>query len=100
MAGGRVRPAAFDLDGTLLRGGTVCEVMARPPGRPAVEPGEAAVVGDSAGDVPMLQSVAHRSFVRRAVPPGLDGTAHHPEGDLLDIARRMPKTGSSTSGDT
>lgn len=28
-----VRLVAFDLDGTLLRGETACEVMARPPGR-------------------------------------------------------------------
>jgi len=30
---GEVRVVAFDLDGTLLRGGTACEVLARPIGR-------------------------------------------------------------------
>ena len=33
MKRGPIRLAAFDLDGTLLRGETVCEAIARPLGR-------------------------------------------------------------------
>ena len=45
-----------------------------------------AAIGDSSGDVDMLQMTALRFFVGRHLPAGLH-CSHMPDGDILEIAR-------------
>jgi phosphoserine phosphatase len=51
--------------------------------------GEVAAVGDSGGDVHMLELVGLRVFVGRSVPAGLSDVVHMPDGDIGDVARRI-----------
>jgi HAD superfamily phosphoserine phosphatase-like hydrolase len=58
--------------------------------RRGVAAGEAAAVGDSAGDVPMLGVVGVPMFVGAAVPEGApEGLVHLPDADILELARRL-----------
>jgi len=113
--------AALYLDGTLLRGDTVWEALARPLGRlDRVQQFEklrssdfdgvraareevaawlsglaaglgtpmdrVAAVGDSGGDLDMLQAVGHPYWVGHDLPAGLSAS-HHPDGDIERIAQ-------------
>ena len=72
--------AVFDLDGTLLRGSTVCEVLAAPIGR--LE--EMAAIE---GDVPMLRVVGLPIFVGGDRPADLPASdVHLPHADIRDVA--------------
>jgi len=53
----------------------------------AIELDQVAAVGDSAGDVPMLQTVGLPFFVGQSVPPSLAHVTHVPNGDIDQIAR-------------
>ena len=49
-----------------------------------------AAVGDSAGDIPLLQAVPVGVFVGATVPPPLAGkVVHLPGADIRDVARRL-----------
>lgn len=54
---------------------------------------QVAAVGDSAGDVPMLQTVGLPFFVGQALPPGLSAVTHVPAGDIDRIARGIIAAG-------
>lgn len=48
-----------------------------------------AAIGDTASDLPMLRAAGLPFFVGSAPPEDLPPEAHHPEGDILRIARRF-----------
>ena len=51
---------------------------------------DAAAVGDSSGDIPMLLSVGHRYWVGPTIPPELDREViHEPGGDMRLVANRI-----------
>ena len=52
----------------------------------AIPPEMVAGVGDSRGDIPLLLGVRHPFFVGSAIPAGLAGAEHMPDGDILRIA--------------
>lgn len=97
----RVRLVAFDLDGTLIRGGTGAQAgevqhfwpddkpvwLARHANALGIELGEVAAVGDSHGDVPMLAAVGHPFFVGAELPAEIAHAVHAPHADLREIAQ-------------
>lgn len=54
---------------------------------------QVAAVGDSAGDVPMLQTVGLPFFVGQSRPPGVAGVTHVPDGDIDQIAHGIIAAG-------
>lgn len=48
-----------------------------------------AAVGDSLGDMHMLRVVGHPFFVGATKPEGLETSAHLPDGDILQFAKRI-----------
>jgi phosphoserine phosphatase len=52
-----------------------------------------AAVGDSSGDVPMLQAVGLPYFVGQDLPPELHAATHMPDGDIDRIARSIIAAG-------
>lgn len=78
-----IRLVVFDLDGTLIRGRTICEVVADGLGhrdRMRVLEGER--------DLPMLDVVGLPIFVGTARIDGLPPrTVHPPDADILEVAR-------------
>lgn len=46
-----------------------------------------AAVGDSMGDLDILQNAAHRVFVGDSLPSGLAEVYHAPRADLLTVAQ-------------
>ena len=59
-----------------------------------IELDQIAAVGDSSGDVPMLQTVGLPYFVGQSLPPELHTVAHMPDGDIDRIARSIIATGN------
>lgn len=55
---------------------------------------QVAAVGDSAGDVPMLQTIGLPFFVGKSLPPGLPPVTHIPDGDIDQIARTIIAAGT------
>ncbi len=51
-------------------------------------PGQVAAIGDSWGDIAMLEQVDHRFFVGARLPDGLNAI-HLPDGDIHEIAQRI-----------
>jgi HAD superfamily phosphoserine phosphatase-like hydrolase len=51
--------------------------------------GRTAAVGDSVGDVPMLQAVDVPVFVGRELPSVQKGWLHHPAGDIEAVVRHL-----------
>jgi HAD superfamily phosphoserine phosphatase-like hydrolase len=80
----------------LLPDGSVQDVWPRDKGRWlaeqatdfGVKPERVAAVGDSGGDVELLQTAAVRIFVGSALPPGLD-RVHHLPGAHLEVAAQV-----------
>lgn len=54
---------------------------------------QVAAVGDSAGDVPMLQTVGLPFFVGQSLPPELAAVTHVPNGDIDQIAHSIITAG-------
>jgi HAD superfamily phosphoserine phosphatase-like hydrolase len=54
-----------------------------------IELSEVAAVGDSHGDVPMLEAVGHPFFVGADLPAEIAHAVHAPNADLCEIARRI-----------
>ncbi len=54
---------------------------------------QVAAVGDSAGDVPMLQTVGLPFFVGQSLPPELAAVTHVPNGDIDQIAHSIIAAG-------
>ncbi len=54
---------------------------------------QVAAVGDSAGDVPMLQTVGLPFFVGQSLPPELAVVTHVPNGDIDQIAHSIIAAG-------
>jgi HAD superfamily phosphoserine phosphatase-like hydrolase len=54
-----------------------------------VPPGRTAAVGDSAGDLQMLQAVGVPVFVGRELPSAQQGWLHFPEADIEAVARHL-----------
>lgn len=52
-----------------------------------------AAVGDSSGDAPLLRAVGLPFFVGPVLPPGCTHVAHHPDGDIDEIARAIVAAG-------
>ena len=50
---------------------------------------QVAAVGDSSGDVPMLQAVGLPFFVGQSLPPQLPHVTHLPDGDIDQIAHSI-----------
>lgn len=93
---------AFDLDGTSLRGRTVCELLAAPLGRRdemrrfEALSGEAALAAAReemarwyAGRSEAELCTALRFFVGVGPPPALSGLVHRPDGESEAIAREI-----------
>ncbi|MDP5272905.1 HAD family hydrolase [Chengkuizengella axinellae] len=51
-----------------------------------------AAVGDSWGDVPMLNEAKYSYFVGENVPKSLDQVIHFPKGSILEISQHIIKT--------
>jgi HAD superfamily phosphoserine phosphatase-like hydrolase len=52
-------------------------------------PGQVAAVGDSWGDIELLQAAGHAFFVGPDKPPHVDHVVHVPDGNLFDVAHRI-----------
>ena len=51
---------------------------------------EVVAVGDSSGDIPMLQAVGHPYWAGNTVPADLsEGVTHHPNGDIHMLAQQI-----------
>ena len=50
-----------------------------------IKENEIAVIGDSVGDVPMLQKFVNSYFVGNDVPDGLSSVMHYPNGNIHEI---------------
>lgn len=57
--------------------------------RLGIAPGQVAAVGDSPGDIPLLQAVGHPFFVGDRLPPQLASVAHRPQADIAALAEEI-----------
>jgi HAD superfamily phosphoserine phosphatase-like hydrolase len=61
--------------------------------------GRTAAVGDSAGDVPMLQAVRHAFFVGPRLPEGLPHAMHLRDADMLTLANLLIERMANDGGE-
>lgn len=51
--------------------------------------GEVAAVGDSGGDIAMLEAVGHPYYVGLSLPPDLPNAVHIPDADMASLAKTI-----------